>query len=164
MGQWWLLCTIKVVSGLCSRRNTGQKLRSSTSTLIFTEVNLYLPGERGQYMPMLLNPTRAPNALPKKHNGHIRRETIRGLSRTMETLRWFASRVHQLAIWMEVALIWRIMGMVSWWEALMLFSVLSRFYQHESIFTLHLSYNQRLASLLLVVDSFQNPFLFQSLI
>ena len=125
---------------------------------------MYLPGERGQYMPMLLNPTRAPNALPKKHNGHIRRETIRGLSRTMETLRWFASRVHQLAIWMEVALIWKDnghgIGMGSFYAFLSSFWVLSTpIHFHFTSF-----YNQRLTSLVLVVDSFQNPFLFQSLI
>ena len=58
-------------------------------------------------MPMLLNPTKATNAQPKKHNGTIRLETMGGLLQTMETLRWLACRVQQLAIWMEVALIWK---------------------------------------------------------
>ena len=56
-------------------------------------------------MPMLLNPTTT-NAQPKKHNGNICTMES-GLLQTMETLRWFASRVQQLAIWMEVALIWK---------------------------------------------------------
>ena len=77
---------------MCSRRNTGQKLRSSTSTLIFTEVNLYLPGERGEDMPMLLNPTTAPNAQPKKHNGNtFQRERRDSLLGKMENLGWFVS-------------------------------------------------------------------------
>ena len=43
-------------------------------------------------------------------------------------------------------------------------SVLSGLSWHQSIFILHLSYDQRLTSLLLIVDSFQVPILIQSLI
>ena len=153
---------------------------------------------------MLLNPTKATNAQPKKHNGTIRLETMGGLLQTMETLRWLACRVQQLAIWMEVALIWKDnghgIGMGSFnafflgfidTNPFSLYSVVQKnscmfefpaflpptnlglpmhsppaLTEHVSLnlarlFLLdpvHLSYNQRLASLLLIVDSFQIPF------